>query len=68
MILRLYRVGLLRESQLKTVNVVIKGVSPLLINRFKESDEQPLAVKKGEVDDQTSFFLNAIVTNRYRKD
>jgi hypothetical protein len=31
---------------MKTIEVEIKGVSPILINRFKESDEQPVAVKK----------------------
>lgn len=31
---------------MKTVELTIKGVSPLLINRFKENDEQPEAVKK----------------------
>ncbi len=31
---------------MKTIEVTIKGVSPLLINRFKESDEVVEAVKK----------------------
>lgn len=31
---------------MKTFEVTIKGTSPLLINRFKENDEQPEAVKK----------------------
>lgn len=31
---------------MKTVNVKIKGISPLLINRFKEQDEITEAVKK----------------------
>lgn len=31
---------------MKTVTVKIDGVSPILINRFKENDEQPKPVKK----------------------
>jgi hypothetical protein len=31
---------------MKTVELVIKGVSPLLINRFKENDEIPVTMKK----------------------
>lgn len=31
---------------MKTVTVKIEGVSPILINRFKENDEQPKPVKK----------------------
>ena len=36
---------------MKTIEVTIKGVSPLLINRFKENDEQPEAVKKSTKKD-----------------
>lgn len=36
---------------MKTVEVTIKGVSPLIINRFKENDEQPEAVKKSTKKD-----------------
>lgn len=31
---------------MKTIAVGIEGISPLLINRFKENDEQPEAIKK----------------------
>lgn len=31
---------------MKTVNVIVTGTSPLLINRFKENDEHQIAVKK----------------------
>src|ERR1044072_8974663 len=32
---------------MKTVNVVIKGTAPLLVNRFKEQDEIPQSMRKG---------------------
>ena len=35
---------------LKTVYVEIQGVSPLIINRFKEQDEIPVKVEKGKKD------------------
>jgi hypothetical protein len=35
---------------MKTVNLTIEGVSPLLINRFKEQDEIPVTTKKGKKD------------------
>lgn len=36
---------------MKTINVKIEGVTPLLINRFKEVDEQPEAIaKRGKKD------------------
>lgn len=35
---------------MKTINIELKGISPLLINRFKENDEQPVAIKKGKRD------------------
>jgi len=35
---------------MKTVDIELKGVSPLLINRFKENDEIPTTVKKGKKD------------------
>lgn len=36
---------------MKTFKARIKGTSPLLINRFKETDEQPVAVKKSTKKD-----------------
>jgi hypothetical protein len=36
---------------MKTIRVTIQGTSPLLINRFKENDEQPEAVKKSTKKD-----------------
>lgn len=49
---------------MKTVDIEIKGVSPLLINRFKEQDEIPKTMKKGKKDygtpreqaEQTPYF------------
>lgn len=35
---------------MKVFRCVIKGVSPVLINRFKEQDEIPTTVKKGKKD------------------
>ena len=35
---------------MKTVRVTIRGISPLLINRFKEQDEIPTKVTKGKKD------------------
>lgn len=35
---------------MKTIDIEIKGISPLLINRFKENDEVPVAIKKGKKD------------------
>lgn len=35
---------------MKTVSVIIKGISPLLVNRFKESDEQPTKTSRGKKD------------------
>lgn len=35
---------------MKTVDVVITGISPILINRFKEQDEVPAKTKKGKKD------------------
>ena len=35
---------------MKTVDVTIKGISPLLINRFKEQDEIPVKIQKGKKD------------------
>ena len=35
---------------MKTINLEIQGVSPLLINRFKEQDEIPVNLKKGKKD------------------
>lgn len=39
---------------MKLIEVTIKGISPLIINRFKESDEQPEAVKKSTKKDYGS--------------
>jgi len=39
---------------MKTYAVTFKGASPLIINRFKESDEQPEAVKKSNKKDYGS--------------
>lgn len=40
-----------KEFKMKTVKVIIKGISPLLINRFKEEAEVKQAVtKKGKKD------------------
>lgn len=39
---------------MKTVSIEIKGTSPLLINRFKENDEQPDSMRKGKKDYGTS--------------
>ncbi len=36
---------------MKTIEVGIKGTSPLLINRFKETDEQPQKMKKSSKKD-----------------
>lgn len=32
---------------MKTITVLIEGIAPLLVNRFKENDEIPAAMKKG---------------------
>jgi hypothetical protein len=40
---------------MKTVNITIEGVSPVIINRFKEQDEVPVKMKKaGKKDYGTS--------------
>ena len=35
---------------MKSVNIKSEGISPLLVNRFKECDEQPVKTKKGKKD------------------
>lgn len=49
---------------MKTINVELTGISPLLINRFKEQDEIPAGLTKGKKDygtprhqaEQTPYF------------
>jgi hypothetical protein len=52
---------------MKTVRVKIQGVSPLLINRFKEQDEIPSTMKKGNKKDYGTPRAQAEAT-AYRDD
>lgn len=52
---------------MKTIRVTIKGTSPLLINRFKENDEAPEAMKKSNKKDYGTPRAQAEMTP-YRDD
>lgn len=47
---------------MKVVEVVLKGSSPLLINRFKENDEQPATMKKSTKKDYGTPRVQAEAT------